>query len=237
MRSPLDGYWFVLGRRLPAVIGLTLGLTLAVSALGSVAQRSGLPVLEALIAPPSALWSGQLWRLFTWPFVELDGLNLVFGCLLLFWLGGDLVAAWGPRRFLVIYFGLAAGAAALTALVVGLLWPSQGDLPVLGMWAILDALIIAWALLFPGRELFLFFVVPLRGWTLVYATLATTALFALLHGVARFLPHFAAEGLVLLYLQSGAVGRIWQGIRPRGPRSRSRIRELPRRDEPPRWLH
>jgi hypothetical protein len=80
-------------------------------------------------------------------------------------------------------------------------------------------------------------VLPLRGWTLVYATIATTVLFALLHGVAGFLPHFAAEGLVLLYLQSGVVGRMLRGIRPGSLRSRSRIREVKRPDEPTRWVH
>ena len=52
----------------------------------------------------------------------------------------------------------------------------------LGVWPIVEAIIIAWAIQFPSRDLLIYFVLPLRGRNLIYATLGGTLLFALLNG-------------------------------------------------------
>ncbi|HEY6105888.1 MAG TPA: hypothetical protein VIV59_07895, partial [Anaeromyxobacteraceae bacterium] len=78
----------------------------------------------------------------------------------------------------------------------------------------LDALAVAWALLFPGRSILLMAVLPVSGRALLWLTVGGTALFAVFYGVGLYLPHLLAEGLAALWL--------------RGPRPR-----LPRL---PRWL-
>ena len=51
---------------------------------------------------------GEVWRLVTWVLFELDPLGLIFAALALFWFGGELVRVWGPGRFLLTYFAIAA---------------------------------------------------------------------------------------------------------------------------------
>ena len=237
--SWLDRRFQLLGGSLPASIALLIGAMLIASILG--AQVAGVVATGALV--PALVFAGQLWRLVTWAFFEQDAIGLIFGALALFWFGGDLVRIWGPVRFLASYLGLAAGAASVTC-AVALVWPGLRPHPFVGIWPVVSALIIAWASAFPTRNLLLYFVVPLSGRNLVYATLGGTLIFALLGGVSSFIPHFAAQLLSLAAMRRTPLRDLWTKARfelaYRGWRRRSsRLREVPRasRDEHTRWYH
>jgi len=234
----LDRRYAVLGGSLTAPVALLIGATLVASILA--AQARGVAFAGVLV--PGLVFQGQAWRLLTWVLFEQDPLGLIFAGLALFWFGNDLARVWGPGRFLAVYFALAGAAATATCLVT-IAWPALGTTVYAGPWAVVDALIIAWALSFPGRNIFVYFVLPLSGKNLVYATLGGTLLFALLGGVGHFVPHFAAQ-LVTLAVLRGAPADMWRRIRfelaYRGWRRRaSRLREVPpppSRDNP-RWYH
>jgi membrane associated rhomboid family serine protease len=196
-------------RRVPVAISALIGATTIVSVVAAVAARNGMPgpLVEGLLVVPQ-VWRGELWRLATWVLYETRVLSLVFSCLTLFWFGRDLAARWGARRFVAVYFGLAAGTAALTCLVA-LLWPAVAEVVHGGAWPVLCGLMVAWGLLAPDRPLSLFGVVPLRGRHLVWLTVGGTILFALIEGAAAHVPHFAAELIVFVVL---------------GPLSRSLVR-------------
>ena len=207
-------------------------------------SRNGLGgLLEAGALVPQAVAYGQVWRLVTWPLFELDPLGLIFGALGLFWFGSELVRIWGPGRFLLAYFGLAAATGLVTCLVA-LAVPALRTSLFLGMWPVVTALIIAWATYFPSRDVFVYFVLPLRGQNLIYATLAGTLLFALLGGFARFVPHFAAQILMLAALRGTPFGPMWARFKyeiayRRWRRRASRLKAVPppSREETPRWYH
>jgi membrane associated rhomboid family serine protease len=238
-RRSLDRSFTILGGSMPLAVALLIGLTLLASIAG--AQAPALRILGS--AMPAAVLSGQVWRLVTWVLFERDPLNLIFGALALFWFGGELVRLWGAVRFLYTYFGLAVGAGLATC-ALALVWSSLGSLPYLGPWPVIDALIIAWASLFPARQVFLYFVLPLRGRSLVYATLGGTLLFALLTDVPSFVPHFAAELLMLASLKGTSLRELWVRFRyewhyQRWRRRASKLRAVPpaSRDERSPWLH
>jgi membrane associated rhomboid family serine protease len=186
--------------RMPAVIAALIAATAVVSIAAAIGARNGAPGLvgEGLLVV-AAVWQGQLWRLVTWVLFEMDALPLVFACLTLYWFGSDLARAWGGGRFAAAYFGIAAGAAVATCLV-GLGWPAVAFIPHGGSWPVLDALVVAWGLLYPQRPLRLYGVVGLTGRQLVWITLAGTVLYALFRGLAGYVPHLAAEGLIFLWL-------------------------------------
>jgi len=235
----LDRHFFVLGGSVTAPVALLIGATLVASILG--AQISGILFGGALV--PGLVYQGQAWRLLTWVLFEQDALSLIFAALALFWFGNDLVRVWGPGRFLATYFGLAGAAGLLTCLTAAV-WSALRPAPFVGPWAIVDALIIAWAIRFPTRNIFVYFVLPLRGRNLIYATLGGTLLFALLSGPSLFVPHFAAELLTLAVLRGTGLSRLWAQVKfelaYRGWRRRaSRLREVPprARHQTPRWYH
>jgi len=241
-RSFLEGDFLVLGGRVPRVVGVLIGLTLALSILGALGGREG-PLRAAGVLVPALVWSGQAWRLFTWMFFEMEPISLLFSCLMLWWFGRDLIQAWGAGGFLGRYLAFSALPAALTVLM-SLAWTDLGMAVYSGQWAITGALVIAWATLFPSRQLLLYFVFPLGGRNLVYITLGTTVLFGLFYGLAGFVPHLLAESLMLAYLRGVSFQRLWLEVRYRlwwrGFRKRSSHLRAVEKDAPSqqdRWLH
>jgi hypothetical protein len=116
--------------------------------------------------------------------------------------------------------------------------------PHVGPWALVSGLIVTWALLYPHRDVFVYFVLPLRGRNLIYATVGGTVLFALLGGVTRYVPHFVAQGLALLYMREpfweNWLLRLRYSLKTRAWRRRtSHLRPVDRAggEEPPKWLH
>jgi len=242
--NPLSGSFVILGSRVPRVVGLLIGLTLVASIAGAVTSRNGFAiVLQWVALAPDFALRGQLWRLVTWVFFERDPLSLIFACLALFWFGRDLCSSWGPTRFLLTYLGLAVLTGVVVCLV-SLVWPGLGIIGFLGPWPLVDGLIVAWAILHPHRDIFVYFVLPLRGRNLIYATVAGTVLYALFAGVAYFVPHFVAEGIAFFYMRESFVETLWLKLRyrlnTRGWRRRaSHLRPVDRAsvDEKPKWLH
>jgi hypothetical protein len=174
------------------------------SALLSLSTRLGVPSIGLALLSPSLVVAGQVWRLVTWAFFELDGQNLVLGALMLGFFGRDLAAVWGGARYLLVCAGLALFTGALTALL-GLVWGDVSRARYLSIWPLTDALTVAWALLFPNRTILFMLVLPTAGRNLLYATLGITGLFAVMYGFANFAPHFLAMGVMYAYIRGGAV--------------------------------
>ena len=240
---PLSRTITFFGARFPLSSFMLATVTLSASIVGVVARQMGWDLLASMALVPSRVWNGEVWRLLTWPFFSLDPISLIFACVIILFFGRDLSYQWGPVRFLRVYLGFGLGVGAAVCLLA-LAWPAFRQVPHLTPWPLADALIIAWATWFPSRQLLVYFVLPLGGRRLIYATWAINVLFALYMGPAAFVPHFLAMGGMWLY-QSGGFGGIWGRLRGGGwgnggPRRRSKLRVIDpreRRDEPPRWLH
>lgn len=224
----------ILGRWLPTPVAWLAGLTAVLSILGALV----FPLLVAGVLVPVNVWAGELWRLVSWVFFERNPLALVFACLLIVWLGPDLWQRWGTRRLLAIYLGCAVLAGAATCALAALLPPDwMMRMPFASAWPAVDALIIAWATLFPERRILIYFVLPVQGRTLIGATVGLTVLLAIFEGWPAFVPHFAAQGAMLLYVDRLQLfRRLWLRARlssyERQLRKRnSRFTVVPRNDD------
>ncbi|HEY7726662.1 MAG TPA: rhomboid family intramembrane serine protease [Anaeromyxobacteraceae bacterium] len=232
------GEMLTFGHRLPAAVG---GLLAALAALSLVnALAGGVAGLAAL--QPALVAEGEIWRLATWSLVENDALGLIFGGLVLWWLGRDLARAWGPRRFLLTWFGFSAASGG-GAVLAALLFPSRVGAAWLGPWPVLDALVMAWGLLYPERRILLYFALPISGRQLVWITPAGTLLLAAFSGVRAFVPHLIAQALVVLWFRGLSPRGAWQRLRiwlgERRMRRRARHLKVVRKngEGPPRWLN
>jgi hypothetical protein len=103
----------------------------------------------------------------------------------------------------------------------------------------LDALVIAWGLNHPFRQILLFFAVPVSGQALVWVTLGGTLLFALFTGVGAFVPHLLAEGIAWLHVSGKGPGQWLRRIRlPRRKKKYGRFEVIHAdRDPDRRWLN
>jgi membrane associated rhomboid family serine protease len=237
------GSYHVLGVFIPRPIAWLMAAIVFMSAFGSLLERLGIPILRNSILMVDAVWRGEVWRLVTWAPIELSPLGLVFGCLLLYFIGPDLLRRWGTRRFFSSYFGGAALVGALTCLIGRFLWTEVALVPHLGLWPMQEAMIIAWAALFKDRQILLFFALPVAGRNLIGLTIAITVVMAALGGFNRFVPHFVAELAALVYMDVISV-RPWIArarlfwFQRRYKQRTAKLTSVDRdRDEPPRWTH
>jgi membrane associated rhomboid family serine protease len=235
------GDLFSFGGRVPPALGLLLALTGVASLLGAVGAQTGLPLFDLSVLQPGLVWRGEVWRLLTWVLVEASPLNLIFALLMLYWFGRDLCFALGPRRFLLVYAGAALAMGAATTLLARV-WPALLGTPYFGLWAVMDVLIVAWALIFPKRQMLFWFVLPMTGQILLYITLGGTLLFALYHGLRAFVPHICGELMMIAYIRGISLRRIWQRYRlwtfERRARRARRLKIIKGNDgSPPTWLN
>jgi len=157
----------------------------------------------------------------TWPFIQGGPLSLIFACLVLYVFGSDLLTSWGPRRYVWYLAGIVLIAGIGTSLIA-LMIPAAWDLPHLGGMVVGDALVIAWARRFPDHPVSIYFVLVVRGRTLVSVIVAITVLFAVFSGIAWMLPELLGVAAALLDMNRAARRR-WLKIKLAWTRRKLRV--------------
>ena len=158
-------------------------VTLAASLIAAV--DGGFVARHAALIP-SRILHGEVWRLATWPFVELTPLSLILTLVSIYKFGGELAYRWGDRRLQRFMVEVLLGAAVVTCLLA--LATGTRYMVRLGGWAACDTLVIAWARQFPEAPLRLYGMLTLSGRQLINFTLATAALFAVYYGPVQMAP-------------------------------------------------
>lgn len=235
------GDFFTFGGRVPAGLGALLAAAFA----GSLWSWLDPGFASLAVLAPVAVVRGELWRLVTWPFVN-DLLGLLFGGYMLYSFGRQLAWTWGERRLVVRFLGITVGAA-VAATLLALVW-APASRPHAGMWPVVMALLFAWALQNPERQLSFFGVLPFSARTFAQLIVVGTLLYAIasggVGGIGAFAPHLFALGIawVLAGRRGGGSGlrRAKEWWREREWRRRSRHLKVVGRDgadERPRWMN
>jgi len=101
----------------------------------------------------NAVMAGQVWRIFTYQFVQSGALSLFFELLILYIMGSVLEQIWGTWDFLGFYFASLIGSAAVAWVL---------NFPLLGSFFLLYSLLFVYAYLFPDQTFYIFFVLPVK---------------------------------------------------------------------------
>jgi len=119
---------------------------------------------ERLLLEPAAVVTGMLWQPFTYAFVQLGLLDILFGMLTLWFCGSLLEGAYGSRWIYELFFTSTIGgaliASAITFTHVFALNPHD---IALGAWSGIFGLLVAIGMLFGDQEFLLFFVIRLKA--------------------------------------------------------------------------
>jgi membrane associated rhomboid family serine protease len=190
---------FTFGGRVPATVGGLLVLML----LASMWARVNPDVRDLAALAPIGVERGQLWRLVTWVIVQPDAWTLLFAGFMLFWIGQQLSFAWSERRFALRFLSTTLFAGVVTSLL-GILWSGASGAGHLGVWPVVNALLVAWAMLHPDAQMNVWGVLPLSGRNIALIVTGGTILYAFFSSVVEFLPHLSA--LALAWVQAGAFG-------------------------------
>ena len=156
------------------VLILLAAVALASAILGHwVPGDTGKTILSLLPMSTHELRSGQIWRLATSGFLTLDLSHLFFSALGIYFLSTDLEKTMGKWRYLrfllisVIIGNLLGAAVDLLPIDVAIFHPAA----MFGPGAAIAATAIAWSLANERATVRLFFILPVTGKQLYYATI------------------------------------------------------------------
>jgi membrane associated rhomboid family serine protease len=187
---------YTTGIDLPAAVKWLLAANVACF----LAQQA-FPQLTLLLGlvPWKVTHEAAVYQLVTYMFLHGGIFHLFFNMLMLWMFGRELEATWGRRYFLKFYFltGIGAG---ITSFLVS----PQSHSVTIGASGAIMALLVAFALQNPDREVYLWFLFPIKVKYLVMFLIAfdlVAAVGSTPDGVARF-AHLGGALIGFLYLKS-----------------------------------
>jgi len=140
------------------------------------------------------------YQFITYMFMHADMLHIFFNMFGLYMFGSILEGIWGPKRFLNYYLLCGLGAAALQ---LGISYFNDQFTILLGASGAVFGLLVAFAMMFPNTELYLYFAIPIKAKYFVIGY----ALFELYNGFFSHdnIAHFAhlgglAVGIIIILI-------------------------------------
>jgi len=120
---------------------------------------------ERLLLVPARAAAGMIWQPFTYAFIQLGMLDILFGMLTLWFCGSLLEGSFGARWLYELYFvSLGGGAVIATALTFTHIFGLRPDAAVaIGPYAGIFGMLIAIAAFFGELEFLLFFVLRIKA--------------------------------------------------------------------------
>ncbi|MHB8500933.1 MAG: rhomboid family intramembrane serine protease [Candidatus Acidiferrales bacterium] len=115
----------------------------------------------------------RLWQPFTYIFLHGGLFHLLINMLFLWMFGRELELVWGKRRFLNFFFlcGVGAGLIEILVKVIPMSWGHMpSDIPTIGASGAIFGILMANAILFPDRRIWLFplpVTIPMRPYVAV----------------------------------------------------------------------
>ena len=156
--------------------------------------RPGLETYLGLV--PAQMWSHLwLWQLVTFNFLHAGIFHIFLNLFVLWMFGTELEKIYGTRRFVGFMFVAGVGAGLTNALFM----PHQ-DVPTIGASGIVYGALLAYAMNFPDRKLYLYFLVPVKAKWVVLG-IGIISLISSVSGSQAGIAHIAhLGGMVFGYL-------------------------------------
>lgn len=173
---------------------------LAVGLIGLSVIQAALNNTALLFIPSLTVEGLQLWRPLTALLVAVSPMEIIFGALIIYSVGGALEDSWGSKRFLRISLGIPLLAEILT-LVLFFALGGYYDYPYHGASSVITTIWIAFGLRasFSG-QLLNFWGSPIRGKTFALIGLGFVVLTALFSSFFLVLPDLISAGLTYGYM-------------------------------------
>jgi membrane associated rhomboid family serine protease len=169
------------------------------------------PVLTDVLGlrPAFVLRYVWVWELATYMFLHGGIFHIAFNMLALWMFGAELERVWGTRYFLKFYFVVGIGAAALTVLVSLLPFTFTQELQrdnIIGASGAIYGLLLAYAMYFPDRPIYMYFVfpIPARIFVAIIGAIAFFSSMSETSGVANA-THLGGLLVAYLYLKGARV--------------------------------
>ena len=172
----------------------------------------------------SGLFSGMVFQIFTYPFIETQLMSFLFSSLILWFIGSDLETQWGQKVYLRFLL--------LTVVGVGLIFSAVNLIfffgtpvyfaPLHGLSGINFALLIAYSMLNPDRQMAFMMIFPMKARTFCWILVGIEAYMAVFTSLRTSWAHLLAMGIafVVIHFQSNPL--IYKALNSTWKRSPSR---------------
>lgn len=213
-----------LNKILIAVMAVSFLLTSILSQLGASLFFLGLS--------PQSFFSGHFYQLATYPLISQGPIEVLFNCLLLWFVGADLERLWGAKRYLS-FLGFSALGGGAIFLVISTIF-GVGHLTLTGAAGMTSALLVAFAIINPEQVFSFMLIFPMKA----------KYFCGLLIALQLYMGIFSPAGV----LAWGQLGSIFSGFvlllywtkvaRGRRKRPQTHLRVVSSNDEnPPKYWH
>lgn len=171
----------------------------AVFALQVLARLVGQGGIEPIfgLTPSMVFGSLRVWQLVTYMFLHATGWlsHIILNMLMLWMFGTEVERAWGTRAFLRYYFICGIGAGLTTCLMFY-------DSMTIGASGAVFGVMLAYAMMFPNRQILFWFIFPMRAisFVLLCVGIEMFSLLSLQDGVAH-IAHLGGMLFGYLYLR------------------------------------
>lgn len=110
------------------------------------------------LVPHLVLTKGYVWQLFTYMFIH-GGFGHIFWNMFVLWMFGmEIENYWGRREFFKFYTIVGVGSGLIT-----LLFSANSNIPVVGASGAIYGVLVAFAMLFPNRYIYFYFLIPIKA--------------------------------------------------------------------------
>ncbi|HXH30476.1 MAG TPA: rhomboid family intramembrane serine protease [Bacteriovoracaceae bacterium] len=155
------------------------------------------------------LFMGLVYQLVTYPLIETQLLSFLFNSLVVWFIGSELESQWGPKvylRFLLVTVALVGIIYSLVSLIFFFGTPFYST-PIHGLSGVNFALLIAYASLFPDRQMSMMMIFPMRARTFCYILAGMEAYMAIFSSLATAWAHLLAMGIsfLIIYFQTNPI--------------------------------
>jgi membrane associated rhomboid family serine protease len=168
-------------------------------------------VVPLALRPVAVLEQGWVWQLATYMFLHGSLFHVLFNMLSLWMFGVELERLWGTVFFAKYYAVAGVGAAVCTVLVsllpVGLS-ARMYYVPTVGASGAIFGLLLAYALYYPHREIYMYFLfrVPVRIFVTIVGAIALLSAVTDTQGGVAHVAHLGGLVAGWFYLKSGTGG-------------------------------
>ncbi len=173
---------------------------------------------------PLSTLHGMIWQVFTYSFLHVDVMHLVLNLMVLAFVGSDIEAIWGRKRFFIYYAFCILVAGIIYMLMQLVMWnPQYLSLPMMGASGGIYGLLLAYGILFPDREMLFMMIFPMKSKQFVMLLAGVEFLQALFSGQSGLsaIAHLSGMGAGFLFLWLQAKGIKMEFNKTATPKKRS----------------
>lgn len=180
--------------------------------------------------------SGLIFQLITYPLIETQLMGFIFSSLIIWFIGSEIEGMWGRKIYLRFLLMIVVGVGLLYVLLN--LGMNTFAMPLHGLSGINFALLTAYAVLYPDRQLSFMMIFPMKARTFCLILAGIEAYMAIFSSLSSSWPHLFAMGfayLIIRYQNNRLIKTVLNSsfTRPRAPKKRGHLYVVKDEDDKP----